>query len=190
MKSRVREFQDRIRDQGWRIKWIPHEASNQTLAVKGNPVTALGALGFVAGIALVLSTENRQWTALIVGGLIVMFGSLLYSARKKRADWVKLPARCIDREMGKGIGRGGKPVWSFRILCEFEYDGREYRVTPTHWLNVSYQTFAEDKGRSVVERELARVVGVDGMCWLYINPENPLQAEIASDDIKDKLLHH
>ena len=94
-----------------------------------------------------------------------------------------LEAKCLDREIRQVCsphGHGGK-TWAFRLLCEFELAGQTYRVTPDYWTTFSSETS--------VASFLDQAVSPKGCCRLYVNPANPLQAELVGHDLKDALLH-
>ena len=189
MTSPIRAFQDRVTDHGWRIQWISPAQSSRPIVVMGNPITLLGAFGFIAGITLFVKTRDPLWVALLsVPAFVLMCGSHLLLARRRRATWVRVPARCLDRELRQAMANG-EAVWAFRLLCEFEYNELTYRVTPTHWRQFTVQPLAPDKGKGVAEKELDRLVDSDGVCWLHINPDNPTETELASRDIAEALLH-
>lgn len=76
---------------------------------------------------------------------------------------------------------GVQMCWAFRLVCEFELDGRRFTVTPDYW-----STFISEGS---VQNFLGKVVSPDGKCQLWVNPKNPLQTELIANDIKDFLLH-
>ena len=62
-------------------------------------------------------------------------------------------------------------------------------VTPSYWLNVGSSTILQERARRKAEELMAKLVGADGDCELFINPDNPLETEIVGHDLKDRLLH-
>ena len=98
----------------------------------------------------------------------------------------KVLAQCTDEEWKSILGavgpKGGvRMTWAFQLLCEFEMDGKRYRVAPGYW-----STFiSEDR----LPKFLDKAISPDGRCQLWVNPENHLKAELVANDIKDFLLH-
>lgn len=132
---------------------------------------------------LSLSPMASAW--IMGGGLLVTLFFLWRGARKRRASWLRVPARCVEREIFKdhSYADGGDmgKTWQFTLVCEFELGGGMHRVTPGFW-----RTFATRAG---VERFLAKNISPQGDCELYVNPDDPLEAELVGRDIKDMLLH-
>lgn len=154
---------------------------------------------FTVGVAteavlasIILKSHGRMihghpavWIGLMAAGLLIALISLLLHGRRIRRDWIRVEAKCIDREIYEDFsytdGEDTKKVWYFRLLCEFELNGRQYRVTPNFW-----RSFATKRG---ISNFLENNISSDGMCELHVNPSNPLQTEFAGHDIKDALLH-
>ena len=67
------------------------------------------------------------------------------------------------------------------VQCEFELHGKQYTVTPDYW-----STFMSERR---LQKFLNKVISPDGTCQLWVNPKNPLQAELSANDIRDFLLH-
>ena len=55
-----------------------------------------------------------------------------------RRGWVKPPARVIDREILADFGATeAGPSYNFQLLCEVEYRGERYHVTPLpNWMSL------------------------------------------------------
>lgn len=137
---------------------------------------------FLPGLPAVAKQPEWILTLCLLGLGITLF-SLWKSARHDRRHWPKVRARCLDWEYWKGDTRDGESgkTWYLQLLCEFEFGGTPYRVTPAHWT-----TYATRKG---VQRFLNKIISPEQTCDLWINPKNPLQAELISRDVKDLLLH-
>jgi hypothetical protein len=80
-----------------------------------------------------------------------------------------------------GLRGGARKNWAFRLLCEFDLGGKRYTVTPCCW-----STFVSE---SSVNAFLENIVSPAEKCQIWVNPKNPLQAELIANDIKDFLLH-
>ena len=166
----------------WRIKLIPFRDPHAMM--KTNYGALLGALLFIAGIYAGL--KMNALFSISIFGLVLGLVSILFRGRIARRNWKKVLAQCTDREwkdiLGAAGPRGGvRKTWTFQLLCEFEMDGKKYTVTPGYWSSF----ISEER----LLKFLDKVIAPDGKCQLYVNPENPLQAELIANDIKDFLLH-
>jgi hypothetical protein len=188
----LRHFQDERQNAGWRIQMIPYDDSSKPMTPNSSGalafVQAVGVLGFIAGVAMVLHDKTKyREPGLIIAGIsfsIVLVGFWL-KARSEREGWDIASGRCIDREIRKvwaaGEGGGGW-IWVWRIVCEYNYAGIKYRVTPT----VNWATFASEEAAL---KFLEGKISPDGDCKLRVNPKNPFQTELFGQGIKDKLLY-
>ena len=166
----------------WKIKYIPYQTKPTMVKNYG---ALVGASIFISGVfipsMLGLHSHWILWICLL--GLTVMFSSLLISGRSERKNWIKLEAYCIDSEIKQELSmdpEGGK-TWNFRLICQYTFNGKTYRVTPDFW-----RSFATESG---IKRFLEKNIHSNSTCQLYINPENPLQTEFVGRDIKDVLVH-
>ena len=171
-----------------RLKYIPHESRRGF--IKPNPGALIGALIFIGAIVLPdyvgwgnLFGSRMVWIWIAVGGLLFGMFSLAYQARKNRRNWIRIRARCLDHEVFQDSSNDGDTgrVWDFIMLCEYELKGELYRVTPAYWCSFPTQ--------GSVLRFIGKKLSPEGTCEIYVNPDNPLQAEIVGHDIKDVLLH-
>ncbi len=166
----------------WRIKPIPFR--DPYAMMETNWGALLGALLFIGGIFAGLKV--KALFSISAFGLVLALVSILFRGRMVRRNWKKVLAQCTDKEWKSILGapgqKGGvRKVWTFQLLCEFEMDGQRYKVTPGYW-----STFiSEDR----LQKFLDKTISPDGKCQLRVNPENPLQAELIANDIKDLLLH-
>lgn len=166
----------------WHIKPIPFH--DPYAMMKTNWGALLGALLFVGGIFAGLKVGALF--SIPIFGLFFAIGSILFQSRILRKNWKKVLAQCTDKEWKRVLGapgqRGGvRRAWTFQLLCEFEFDGKRYTVTPGYW-----STFISEIR---LQKFLDKVISPDGKCQLWVNPKNPLQAELFANDIKDFLLH-
>ena len=173
----------------WRIKFIPFTQKKLNF-VEPNWGAIAGAVIFVGGIVLAFyfkpppfSKRPEGWIVVSAAGLLFGFLSLLLKGRKVRRNWIRVQAKCLDREIRKmhTLDADSGKAWFFQLLCEFELDGRAYQVTPSFW-----RSFATKMG---ITNFLARNISPEGICELYVNPDNPLQTEFVGRDLKDILLH-
>ncbi|MDD5260513.1 MAG: hypothetical protein PHD76_01565 [Methylacidiphilales bacterium] len=185
-KSGLRAFQDRMANAGWCIQLIPYDDPSKPMRVQTNLYALVGVLVFLGGFLLFLQKHDRIYLCVAVVALGLACLGLLFVGRSKRRGWQRLNAVCIDREhkrchrIGGGAASGGY-TWAFRLLCKFEFEGTEYSVTPGFW-----RSFASEKG---LLRFLEKTINGDGICALYVNPQNPLQTEFSGGDLADWLLH-
>jgi hypothetical protein len=166
----------------WHIKPIPFRAPYAMM--EANWGALLGALLFIGGIFAGL--KAGALFSISIFGLVLALASILFRGRIVRRNWKKVLAQCTDKEWKRVLGalgqRGGvRRTWTFQLLCEFELDGKRYTVTPGYW-----STFISE---SRLQKFLNKVISPDGKCQLWVNPKNPLQAELFANDIKDFLLH-
>ena len=168
----------------WRIKPIPFEDSFAMMKMNWGAI--LGAFLFIGGLVSGLKIWPLLAISISIFGLVLGLTSMLYQARIARRHWEKVSAQCTDREWKQVLGavgqRGGaRLTWTFQLLCDFELHGKRYTVTPGYW-----STFISE---ARLRKFLSKVISAEGTCQLWVNPNNPLQAEIFADDIRDFLLH-
>jgi hypothetical protein len=190
--GRVRGFQNEVENAGWRIQVIPYDDTSKPMTLSLNGVLAMvpvaGALGFLCGLALAVYDDRQHVKAgliLAVASWGVAMGGYWLKARGERQDWDVAPGRCVDRELRKVrlVGRGGGQWgWLWRIVCEYEYLGIPYRVTPeVYWSSFT----SEEAARKFLEERISP----KGECMLRLDPGNPLRTELLDQGIKDKLLY-
>ncbi len=141
----------------WRIEKIRFEENIEFGLA--NLLLLLGILGFIVGLSVIFLVAIFR-----IPGLARFYEPSIYStpvclvftfvmfwlaARKKRSGWKTVEARCLDRELKKVFSASGDMsgwVWDWRILCEYDYSGKTYRVTPL----VGWSTYAteEEAGKS------------------------------------------
>jgi hypothetical protein len=175
--NKLRDFQDHVRDTGWRIKWIPWQEPGHVEYVYNTPLTLFtgfgGAALFIGSVAYLLIFKQAQGPLLAIGvaGLVMIFLGRIYAAFNKQAGWIQLTARCIDREIQERHYPGKeniKIVWEYRLLCVLNHNGTEYRVTP----EVSH--IAGFQSQDLAQKYLTERIRTDGTCNLWVDPQNPL----------------
>ncbi|HEY1664003.1 MAG TPA: hypothetical protein VGI03_16410 [Verrucomicrobiae bacterium] len=174
IETRLQKFQGRFDNTGWRIPLVTYDGP------KKNWPVLVGAIVFLIGFVLCFHTRQPVYLFVALPGFAFgMIGSLIF-AKLKRRGWVKMPAVCVDREI-RTIHVPDGVTWSFRLLCRFALDGKDYSVTPYFW-----KGFISE---NAINKFLAAKIRDDGNCFLYVNPKNPLQADFAAEDVADKFLH-
>ncbi|HDR15322.1 MAG TPA: hypothetical protein ENN79_07570 [Desulfobacteraceae bacterium] len=118
----------------WRIKPIPF--SDPCAMMETNWGAIFGALLFIGGIFAGFKV-NELFT-ISIAGLLIGLISILLRGRILRRNWKKLLAKVIDQEYKSVFGppgpRGGsRKVWAFQLLCEFDFEGKHFTVTPGYW---------------------------------------------------------
>ncbi len=166
----------------WRIRPIHHR--DPYAKMKTNWGALLGALLFMVGIFAGLKVGALF--SISIFGLALALVSILLRGRRVRKNWTKVHAQCTDREWKKVLGApsqhgGVRLAWTFQLLCEFEWEGARYTVTPEYW-----STFISE-GRLL--KFLDTVISKNGACQLWVNPKNPFQTELIANDVRDFLLH-
>jgi len=118
------------------------------------------------------------WTIVIsIAGLALAVLSRVVAARTKYRGWIPVDAIVLDREHRKRKrrrkGKGGKTttVWSFRLLCRFDYQGQTYEATP----ECPDPTIVK-KTESALKKYLVSKITPENRCRLYVDPDNPLHA--------------
>jgi len=181
---RVRQFQNEKENAGWRIQMIPYDdiSKPMTMSLGGivAVVPAVGIFGFLGGLALATYDHTKYESSglmIAVLGFVVLFGGAWLKARVVRQDWDVASGRCVDRELQKiwiprgAANAGGHWAWFWRIICEYEYLGVRYRVTPeVYWASFS----SEDAALKFLEERISP----NGECTLRVNPKNLLRAEL------------
>lgn len=177
--NKLRDFQDQARNSGWRIKWIPWQEPGRTEYIDNTPLTLLTGVGgaslFLGSVVYLLLFKHVQGLVLAIGlaGLFMIFLGRLYAAFNKQGEWIQLPARCIDREIQERHypSRGNvKIVWEYRLLCVFNHNATEYKVTPEASHIAGFQSY------DLAQKYLNERIRPDGTCKLWIDPRNPLHA--------------
>lgn len=178
VEKKIRNLQDSMRNSGWRIQWIPWQDSGKPEYVFNTRLTLfliiVGIGMFFGGIFL--SKFNPSWFGIgvIVFGLFILFGSRVVAAYQKQKGWIKVEATCIDREVAAGrdySGDGnGTVFWEYRLICVFNFNGKQYRVTPESSKIIGFNTENE------VNEYLDSKISFENKCFLYIDPNNPLHA--------------
>jgi hypothetical protein len=198
LKKNLRELQDHVRDSGWRISWITWQETNRPEFVYNTPLTYAtgcgGALIFIGSISSlfvmpdeILEKINEFANPIVLvlsiafSGLLIAILGRLYAAWHKQSGWVKISATCIDQEVQKRKAKTGNhtftDVWLCRLHCTFNYKGKNYEVTPEthHVVNFSSQ----EKAEQFLESSISN----NGICSLFINPQNPLQANFVKKQL-------
>jgi hypothetical protein len=178
----MKSSRDHLEKNKWRIKPIPF--NDPYAMIETNWGAVIGTFLFIGG--LFAGIKNGALFAISILGLIFGLLSILYRARSVRKNWVQVSAQCVDKEWNNVLGAAGQSggvrlIWSFQLLCELELDGNRYTVTPSYW-----STFISERR---LQQFLGRIILPDGTCQLWVNPENPLQAELMAHDITEFLLH-
>jgi hypothetical protein len=179
IENKLRDYQDRLRDEGWRIKWIPWQESGRPEYVYNTPLTMLTGLGgaalFIGAAIWMVVSKTVEWPifAAAMAGLVVVILGRLYAAFRKQYKWICINALCIDREIRQCsvVSEGNMNyVWEYRVICKFTLNGKDYKVTPeaSHVVSFNSADAAQDY--------LINKIKSDNKCLLWIDPENPLHA--------------
>ena len=153
-------------------------------------LSVAGLLSFLAGIVLLgfdIGEKHPLWGySLACGGFLASGGGILLNAataKAKRATWPVVSARCTDRQLQMKVfsnGDGSWDGWLWSLVCDIDYGGRHYVVTPkVRWSDTS-QGETPFRSEDEAKKCLAQMVSAHGECKLRINPKNPLEAELLS----------
>jgi len=178
-KNNLRDFQDQVRDSGWRIQWIPWQEQGRSEYIYNTSLTLFtgfgGAALFLGSVIYLLLFKQVQGLVLAIGmaGLIMIFLGRIYAAFNKQGGWLQLTARCIDREIQERHypSKGNiNIVWEYRLLCVFNHNGTEYRVTPEASHVMGFQS------QDIAKKYLTERIRPDGTCKVWVDPRNALHA--------------
>jgi hypothetical protein len=143
-----------------------------------------GVLGFTTGMGFLVSGLYKYeglGLALAAGGMSITLGSIyLYElqVKKIRAAWPVVFARCVNRKLVKvAAGERGEALF-WRLDCEFNYAGRDYRVIPKVRWNATARVETAFWSEETARLFLEKVVTSTGECKLRLNPQNFLEAEL------------
>ena len=177
-QKKIRKMQDRLRNAGWRIQWIPWwEPDKPEIKNAKNPLPLLGIVIFIGvffwnnytffGVRLTIS----QIIAIAVFGLGITMLGVVLSAFQLQFGWKRIEAQCVDREIKAYEKEPGEMTssWGYRLVCAFRFDGKEYKVTPEP------SNFGNFTSKQRVEKYLNGKIDANGHCQLWVNPRNPLQ---------------
>ncbi len=163
----------------------------QTSFKKAGWVSVMPLLGLVACVVSFICMVRKVggWIApaTFLGGWVFgVMGSYL-AFRNVRKGWLFTDARCIKqivKVVGTSGGNGASHGFSAIVICEYEYAGVKYRVTPriTAVAIVSFPT------PQTVEWYLKKRIAPDGTCKLCFNPDNPLQTVLYGGGFMDRFL--
>lgn len=110
----------------------------------------------------------------MIAGLALLLASRFCYGQNLYGKFQAVEAACIDKdvqEFEEFDPDGGFPnakIWAARILCQFNYNGCRYTVTPIIVKLTAFSTEEE------VNRFLEARIDSDGICTLWVNPDNPL----------------
>jgi hypothetical protein len=177
IQKQLRDMQDRLRNAGWHIQWIPWQPPDTPEYIHSkNPLPLIGVTLFLGAIFLsgrrigdITISVNMTIISTVAGLALAMVG-IMYVAHQRQAGWERVDARCIGREIEKCEDADQSVTWVYRLVCVFTYQGQEYTVTP----EPSYlMGFRSDH---MVQEYLRKHIQPDGRCQLWIDPRNPLHA--------------
>lgn len=175
----LRSVQDQNRDAGWRIPWIPWQTPGKPEYVYNTPLTItvqlVGIALFLGGPGFILLSPSRSmgWLAFSVLGWALILLARVYAAWHKQRAWICIAAHCLDREVRQcrnPYRPDASEIWEVRLLCEFSVAGKTFRATPEQ------SNITAFRSKEAAEKYLAKFIGSDGSCRLWVHSGNPLQA--------------
>ena len=169
---------------------LSDKAPRPMLAERSRVVFWLSALGlpaFLLGLVLAVLPGHRYMNlgvTLVAGGFLAVVASTFLNAvlaRSGRAVWPVVPARCAERQLQKhrfASENGSTDGWLWRVVCEVDYSGKRYIVTPkVHWSDLGQADapfWSEEKAQQYISQKISPT----GVCKLRVNPTNPQEAEL------------
>ena len=183
----IRRLQDKARNTGWRIQWIPWQETGRPEYVYNTPLTLVtgfgGAAVFLLSIGAILlgkyrpeispvHTEADVVKTIIVGvaGLVIIILGRIYASFHKQAGWKPVTAQVLDQEIQECVDADERGSYEFRLLCRFRYRGKNYDVTPETSRMMSFTS--ERRAHKYLDERIS----AGNTCRLWIDPRNPLHA--------------
>ena len=188
IKNKIKEFQDASRDAGWRIKSINFREEGETEKFYETSPKIIRTISNFSLLVLIILliwkfSGGPAWCGV---GVVLSFVSILVCTFLSNVmtchNFIAVDAVCIDREIQdyKSHSHKGRSSthYTFRTLCEFEYEGNTYKVTPECLKLVAFNSEKQ------VENYLKKHINDNGSCTLMVNPQNPLQTIIGKKPLK------
>jgi hypothetical protein len=132
-------MQDNLRNSGWRIQWIPWSSPDKPEIINSKkPLALIGVVIFLGAIFwnqwsyFGVTLSVNQIIIIAVSGLAVAMLGIISSTFHIQSGWKRIEAHCIDREICEYQKEPGDitSAWGYRLICIFNYKGKEYKVTP------------------------------------------------------------
>jgi hypothetical protein len=151
-------------------------------------IPLLGVLVMVAAwICMFQRVGGWKAPVIFLAGMVLAVIGKYLTVRKVRNGWLLTDALCIKHVMKYvatgGGGAGGGGGYTCILICEYEYAGIKYRVTP-RVTPVAIVTLPA----KVAEWHLKRRISPGGTCKLHFNPDNPLEATLYDGGLIDRFL--
>lgn len=179
IETDLRNLQDKLKNQGWKIEKIPWQEDGKLEWVPNTKITSLlgcgGMIGFLSAWILLFTNSISVPTgiSIAIGSLLIAFLSRALMAHLLYKNWVLIKAKCLELDVKKGFRYSNKSskreFWNFRILCEFKFNGEDYKVTPE--IPVSSDFYSEKS----LQKYVSKSIDEEYYVKLWINPSNPLQ---------------
>ncbi len=101
IQETLRDLQDRARDAGWRIKWIPWQGDGKVEVVYNTPLTLFTGLGgaaiFVYAMwAVVTHRAPLPFLGVGLAGLVMAVAGRIYAAKNQQSGFIEIQATCGD----------------------------------------------------------------------------------------------
>ena len=185
-----RDERERKLNEGWRIPLIT--IGNGGDAGMATKLTGLlvGPLIIVFLVGFMFEVADQEGTSYLPGILMIspilagllLIGLRAFIAKRRRAGWIAVRARCTDRDIRKTFvgdpSTSRQRGWQCRIVCEFDHAGQNHRITPNVRWKFLLNREADFPLKPDVEEFLDSKISPEGHCQLRVNPKNPLQGEL------------
>ena len=139
---------------------------------------------FLGGMWLFFyNAEKYQALGLKVAGagLLAIHCAIILNAltaKAKRAGWPVGSARCVRQKLHKHHSYEGGDCWLWQLVCEMNYAGRKYQVTPkVRWSDVG-QSESSFSTEAKAQKFIGESISPSGACKIPVDPKNPLEAEL------------
>lgn len=178
-RQSIRAYQDANENHGWRISMIHDENATRIRVISPKNLPGyLSLLSFLAFVVVFATLFIRGRAGDNVDNLFLPAASLftlslvfhLLGRYLHKATWIRVEARCLDREIQK-VAKSEGASFQARVLCEHEYLGKTVQCTPrVHWMGFSSELSTK--------KFLEERISADGRCMLRLNPKKPLEADL------------
>jgi hypothetical protein len=144
-------------------------------------LSLVGVVGFPVGLGLLVCGFAKSGWMLVGLGTLAVVGSILLnmvSAKRKRATWPVVSARCTRQTLQKKVDHEGNNLWQLLLVCEINFAGKNYQVVPKVRWSDAGQSEEPFSTEGKAQNFLAKIISTNGECKLRVNPDKPQEVEL------------
>jgi len=170
----AKEFSSARYDELFRIKAIEPATAVSENSVCSMITWLVTLTGIIAFSWLAVVRASGTYAGMAALSVLLGFIAVVGCVRYSRRGWRRIGAKVLDQEI---VRIGLKQDYTFRLLCEIQFGGETLQVTPMpNW---------QRKQLAGTEAILAKAIDHNQQCWLWVNPEDPRQADLSLGGIRD-----